>query len=190
MQKSNKHFYQIIQLFNNDVFFRKAIKLSNEDYEKRLNSIERLSRPRKLHTLEFAVDVIQEKRPVNMEAIERLSIPRKIKSPHLTDTFTSRPLQSSEYYEKLSQPRKYYDDANSKVAEPTLTSLQRTIEMAVPLARHQRRKFMKGDNEKFKFTVSRAALQYKASTKINKLAVPKQIPDDPNQHATKSKRKK
>lgn len=179
-------------VLNKQLFiFRKSIKLSNEDYENRLISIERLSRPRKLHTVDTAVDVIEEKRHVNMEVIKRLSIPRKIKSPeHLRYTFPFRPLQSSEYYEKLSQPRKTNEEANSREFEPKLTSLQRTNEMAVPLKRLQRRKYMRGDNEKFKFPVSRAALQYQASAKINKLAVPRQIPDDPNQQASKSKRKK
>lgn len=126
-----------------------------------------------------------------MEAMKRLSIPRKIKSAEqLTYRLPGRPLRSVEYYDKLSQPRKNREDTNGSEDEPKLISLKRTIEMAVPLKRHLRRKFMKGDNEKFKFPVSRAALEYKASAKINKLAIPRQIPDDPNQRATKSKRKK
>lgn len=137
-----------------------------------------------------------EKRPINVEVMERLSIPRKIKSPEqINYTFPSRPLKSSEYYEKLSQPRQTFEDmfAKNKETEPKLQSMKRTIEMAVPLSRLQRRKYMKGDKGD-QFSVSRAALQYKASAKINKLAVPRQYPEDPNQQAStgskKSKKKK
>lgn len=132
--------------------------------------------------------VKEERRPINKEYIERLSIPRKIKSSeHVNYVFPSRPLKGSEYYEKLSQPRKNFEDID-KEPEPKLQSMKRTIELAAPLTRLQRRKFMKGDNDKIKFKVSQAALLYKASANINKLAVPR-IVEDPNKGGKKSKRK-
>lgn len=120
-------------------------------------------------------DSNEEKRPVNMDVIKRLSIPRKVKTPEQIN-YSSRPLKGSEYYEKLSQPRKNVED-NTNNKEQKLTSLKRIKEMAVPSSRYQRRKFMKGDNQKYQFPVSRAALQFKASTKINKLAVPRKFPE-------------
>lgn len=124
-----------------------------------------------------------------MAVIERLSIPRKIKSPEdILYTFPSRPLKGSEYYDQLSKPRKIPEE--TLVDEPKLKSMKRTIEMAAPLPRLQRRKFMKGDNDKFRFPVSRAALQYQASAKIIKLAKPRIYPEDENQPASKGKKKK
>lgn len=124
-----------------------------------------------------------------MAVIKRLSTPRKIKSPELISyTFPSRPLRSSEYYDQLSQPRKPFEI--TKEPDPKLKSMKRTMEIAVPLPRLQRRKFMKGDNDKFRFPVSRAALQYQASAKIIKLAKPRIYPEDGNQSAAKGKKKK
>lgn len=137
--------------------------------------------------------VNENKRPINKEVIERLSIPRKIKSPdQINYTFPNRPLKSADYYDQLSQPRRNFED-QIKEPGPKLTSMKRTLEISAPLPRLQRRKFMKGDKDKNQFPVSRAALEYKASAKINKLAVPRVYPEDPNQRptkGTKSKKKK
>lgn len=169
------------------VFRKSEAKLSAEEYEHRLKSIERLSQPRKIPLPEEPLAIYEEKRPINMDVINRLSIPRKIKSAEQIDySFTIRPLRSSEYYEKLSKPRKNVEDAASN-KEPKLTSLKRITEMAVPSSRYQRRKYMKGENQKHQFPVSRAALEYKASTKITKLAVPRKFPEQKNYDFTVSR---
>lgn len=169
---------------------RRAIKSSAADSENRRKIFERLCQPHKIIRPESPVKVDVEKRPISMEVINRLAVPRKIKPPEqINYPVTNRSLQSAEYYEKLSQPRKILEEINKRESEQKLTSMKRTSEMAVPLSRLQRRKFMKGDNET-KFPVSKAALAYKASAKIKKLAEPRKFPDDPNQSSGKSKRKK
>lgn len=151
---------------------------------------ERLCQPHKAPRPESPVKLNVKKRPISMEVIKRLAEPRTIKPPELINySVTSRPLQSDEYYEKLSQPRKILEEINDRESEQKLTSMKRINEMAVPLTRLQRRKFMKGDNET-KFLVSKAALQYKPSSKIKKLAEPKKVPEDPDQPSGKSRRKK
>ncbi|KAG4067160.1 hypothetical protein HA402_000151 [Bradysia odoriphaga] len=166
---------------------RKSIKSSTQDSENRRVVFERLCQPQRKPRTESPVKLSVEKRPVSMEVIKRLSVPRKIKSAEqINYKVTSRPLQSEEYYEKLSQPRKILEEIINRETEQKLTSMKRTNEIAVPLSRLQRRKFMKGDNE-MKFPVSKAALEYKASANIKKLAQPK---TDPSESSGKSKKKK
>lgn len=182
-------------LNNGETFFRipmrRAIQSSAaHSSENRRIIFERLCQPSKIFLPESPVKQSVEKRPISMEVINRLSVPRKIKSPEqINYSVTSRPIQSFEYYEKLAQPRKILEEINDRESEQKLTSMTRTNEMCVPLSRLQRRKFMKGDNE-LKFSVSKGALEYKATAKIKKLAVPKSVPEDPGQSSGKSKRKK
>ncbi|XP_037027108.1 uncharacterized protein LOC119067913 [Bradysia coprophila] len=165
---------------------RGSIKSSTPDSENRRVVFERLCQPQRKLRTESPVKLTLAKRPVSMEVIERLSVPRKIKSAEQVNyKVTSRPLQSEEYYEKLSQPRKILEEIINRETEQKLTSMKRINKMAAPLSRLQRRKFMKGDNE-MKFPVSKAALQYKASANIKKLAAPK---EDPSQSSGKSKKK-
>ncbi len=169
---------------------RRSIKSTAADLESRFKWIERLSQPRKIPLPEAPVVPNEPKRPISTKAIERLSMPRKIQYPEqINYAFPSRPLRDKEYYEKLAQPRKCVEEENKRDSEPKLTSMKRLYEMATPLSRLQRRKFMKGDNE-HKFSVSRAALQYKASAKIIKLAKPRTVPEDASKSGSKSKRKK
>lgn len=168
---------------------RKSIKPPVVDPESRLKSIQRLSQPRKIPLPDLPEKIIEPKRPINMEAILRLAMPRKIPKPEPMHAFARRrSIQGDEYYEKLSQPRKIKEEINARDLEPKLTSMARTQEMSVPLKRLQRRKFMKGDNDE-KFPISKAALQYKATAKINKLAIPREHPEE-SQGKGKSKRRK
>lgn len=128
-----------------------------------------------------------------MAVIERLSIPRKnpFEDEHVsTTTPTSRPLKGDEYYQQLSQPKRDFEKnamVNEKLNQK-LKSMKRTRNLAVQWSRLQRRKFMKGDNDLFRFPISQTALQYKPSEKIIKLAVPKKC--DSNQPVLKSRKKK
>lgn len=129
-----------------------------------------------------------------MAVIERLSIPRRIPHPdeHITSSIASRPLKDAEYYKQLSQPKKNFESITAPDEKPNkqLKSMKRTIDLAVQWSRLQRRKFMKGDNDLFRFPISQAALQYQPTAKIIKLAVPKKVEADPNQPIGKSKKKK
>lgn len=174
--------------------FRKLSILSGEENENRRKLFERLSQPRKVVKPVVEDDELKTKlkRPLNMDVIERLSIPRKIPYPdeHKISQIPSRPLKNAKYYQQLSQPKKNFESIVNEDKKPNqkLKSMKRTVDLAVQWSRLQRRKFMKGDNDLFRFPISRAALQYQPSAKIMKLAVPKKVEGD--EAVGKSKRRK
>lgn len=168
--------------------------MSAQEYENRRKLFERLSQPRKVvkpEVYDISESKTKLKRPLNMEVIKRLSIPRRIPYPdeHKISSIPSRPLKDAEYYQQLSQPKKNFETTTEKPKQK-LRSMKRTIDLAVQWSRLQRRKFMKGDNDLFRFPISRTALQYQPSAKIIKLAIPKKVEADPNRPVGKSKKKK